>query len=240
YRKVRSIVSTEDMMNRQIIYLLALNRFYTPDYMNATKGNEFVSVASSTISSQLSSILGQLSDNWSIAPNIRSDRGDFSDVEVDLALSSNLLNNRLLLNGNFGYRDKAMNSNTFIGDFDIEYLLNRTGTLRLRAYNRYNDRNYYLRSALTTQGVGVVFKRDFDNMFNFLRPKRHKHRITLESTYLIPSKVFHPTPSLSTPSPLTPQSPSIFQAIPSPSAPAESQSSLGMYVPYGLGEDNMS
>lgn len=174
YRKVRSIVSTEDMMNRQIIYLLALNRFYTPDYMNATKGNEFVSVASSTISSQLSSILGQLSDNWSIAPNIRSDRGDFSDVEVDLALSSNLLNNRLLLNGNFGYRDKAMNSNTFIGDFDIEYLLNRTGTLRLRAYNRYNDRNYYLRSALTTQGVGVVFKRDFDNMFNFLRPKRHK------------------------------------------------------------------
>lgn len=27
YRKVRSIVSTEDMMNRQIIYLLALNRF---------------------------------------------------------------------------------------------------------------------------------------------------------------------------------------------------------------------
>ncbi|MDE5921556.1 MAG: translocation/assembly module TamB domain-containing protein, partial [Paramuribaculum sp.] len=137
-------------------------------------GNEFVSVASSTISSQLSSILGQLSDNWSIAPNIRSDRGDFSDVEVDLALSSNLLNNRLLLNGNFGYRDKSMNSNTFIGDFDIEYLLNRTGTLRLRAYNRYNDRNYYLRSALTTQGVGVVFKRDFDNMFNFLRPKRRK------------------------------------------------------------------
>ena len=46
YRKVRSIVSTEDMMNRQIIYLLALNRFYTPDYMNATRGNEFVSVAS--------------------------------------------------------------------------------------------------------------------------------------------------------------------------------------------------
>ncbi|MDE5634030.1 MAG: translocation/assembly module TamB, partial [Muribaculaceae bacterium] len=54
YRKVRSIVSTDDMMNRQIIYLLALNRFYTPEYMaSATRGNELVSVASSTISSQL-------------------------------------------------------------------------------------------------------------------------------------------------------------------------------------------
>lgn len=174
YRKVRSIVSTEDMMNRQIIYLLALNRFYTPDYMSTTHGNELVSVASSTISSRLGSMLGQLSDNWSIAPTIRSDRGDFSDVEVDVALSSHLLNNRLLFNGNFGYRDKSLNNNSFIGDFDIRYLLNRAGTIQLKAYNRYNDQNYYLKSALTTQGVGIVFKRDFDNIFSFLRRKRKK------------------------------------------------------------------
>lgn len=172
YRKVRSIVSTEDMMNRQIIYLLALNKFYTPDYMDATRGNELVSVASSTISSQISSMLGQLSNNWSIAPAIRSDRGDFSDVEVDVALSSHLLNNRLLLNGNLGYRDKSLNNNSFIGDFDIRYLLNRTGTLQLKAYNRYNDQNYYLKSATTTQGIGIVIKKDFDNFFSFLRRKK--------------------------------------------------------------------
>ena len=181
-RKVMSIVNTEEMMNRQIIYLLALNRFYTPEYMSATKGNELVSVASSTISSQLSNMLGQLSDKWSISPNFRSDRGDFSDVEVDLALSSHLLNNRLLLNGNFGYRDKSLNNNSFIGDFDIEYLLNRSGSIRLKAYNRYNDQNYYLRSALTTQGVGVVFKRDFDNIFSFLRPLRHHHDTPADTT----------------------------------------------------------
>ena len=174
YRKVRSIVSTRDMMNRQIIYLLALNRFYTPDYMaSTTKGNELFSVASSTISSQLGSMLGKLSENWSIAPNLRSDRGDFSDVEVDVALSSRLLNNRLLFNGNFGYRDKSMNTNQFVGDFDIEYLLNRRGTWRLKAYNRYNDRNYYVRSAQTTQGIGIMFKRDFDNIFSFLRRKKN-------------------------------------------------------------------
>ncbi|MDE5844473.1 MAG: translocation/assembly module TamB [Muribaculaceae bacterium] len=171
YRKVKSIVSTDDMMNRQIIYLLALNRFYTPDYMSSTtKGNELVSVASSTISSQLSSILGQLSDNWSIAPNIRSDRGDFSDVEFDLALSSNLLNNRLLFNGNFGYRDKTLNTNQFVGDFDLEYLLNKSGSLRLKAYNRYNDQNYYVKTATTTQGIGVMVKKDFDNLSSLIKP----------------------------------------------------------------------
>lgn len=176
YRKVRSIVSTDDMMNRQIIYLLALNRFYTPEYMTSTtKGNELVSVASSTISSQLSNMLGQISDNWNISPTFRSDRGDFSDVEVDVALSSRLLNNRLLFNGNFGYRDKTLNTNQFIGDFDLEYLLDREGRWRLKAYNRYNDQNYYLRTAKTTQGVGVVLKRDFDSFmsfFPFLRKKK--------------------------------------------------------------------
>lgn len=175
YRKVRSIVSTSDMMNRQIIYLLALNRFYTPDYMaSTTKGSELFSVASSTISSQLGNMLGKLSDNWSIAPNLRSDRGDFSDVEVDVALSSRLLNNRLLFNGNFGYRDKSLNTNQFVGDFDIEYLLNKRGSWRLKAYNRYNDRNFYVRSAQTTQGIGIVFRRDFDNFLSFIHRLRSK------------------------------------------------------------------
>lgn len=171
--KLRSIINTEDMMNREIFYLVALNRFYTPEYMNASKGNELVSLASSTLSSQLGNMLGQLSDKFSIAPNVRSDRGDFSDVEVDVALSSQLLNNRLILNGNFGYRDKALNTNSFVGDFDVEYILNKSGNLRLKAYNRYNDQNYYMRNALTTQGVGVVIRRDFDSMLSFLRPIRN-------------------------------------------------------------------
>jgi hypothetical protein len=159
------------MMNRQILYLLALNRFYTPDYMSgATRGNELVSVASSTLSSQLSSILGQISDNWNIAPAFRSSRGDFSDVEVDVALSSRLLNNRLLFNGNLGYRDKSLNTNQFVGDFDLEYLLTRNGNVRLKAYNRYNDQNYYLRTALTTQGVGIVLRKDFDALSDFFKP----------------------------------------------------------------------
>ncbi len=95
-------------------------------------------------------------------------------MEVDLALSSQLLNNRLLFNGNFGYRDNTYNTrnSNFIGDFDIEYLLNTKGSLRLRAYNHFNDQNYfYVRNALTTQGVGIMFKYDFDKWFNFLKKK---------------------------------------------------------------------
>ena len=166
-QKVRSIISSEDMMNTQMIYLLALNRFYTPDYSNngSNSGGEWASVASSTISSQLQNILGQLTDKVTVAPSLRSDKGDFSDLQVDVALSSRLFNNRLLINGNLGYRDPSTSSTTFIGDFDIEYLLNRTGNFRLKAYNHFNDQNYYLKSALTTQGLGVIWRKDFDTLF---------------------------------------------------------------------------
>lgn len=177
-RKVRSIISTDDLMSRQIIYLLALNRFYTPEYMGSTSnGGELASVASSTISSQLSNIMGQLTDKFTVAPSFRSDKGDFSDMEVDVSLSSRLLNNRLLINGNFGYRDRSTSQTTFVGDFDLEYLLSRNGDLRLKAYNHFNDQNYYLKSSLTTQGIGIVYRKDFDNPLTWLRRKSGKKKI---------------------------------------------------------------
>lgn len=176
-RKVKSIVSTNDMMSRQIIYLLALNRFYTPEYTGGqSNGSEWSSMASSTISSQLSNILSQMTDKLDVAPSFRSEKGDFSDMEFDLALSSRLLNNRLLINGNFGYRDRSTSNTQFVGDFDIEYLLNKSGNLRLKAYNHFNDQNYYLRSALTTQGVGVVFRRDFDRLFRRKKKNRQENQ----------------------------------------------------------------
>lgn len=177
-RKVKSIISTEDMMSRQVMYLVALNRFYAPDYTNANvvAGSELASVASSTISSQLGNMMGQLTDKVQLTPSFRSDKGDFSDIEVDLGLSSRLFDNRLIINGNFGYRDRATSTTTFIGDFDVEYLLNKSGNLRLKAYNHFNDQNYYLKSSLTTQGLGIVYRHNFNNLSNLLRRLKRKSK----------------------------------------------------------------
>ncbi len=179
-RKVKSIVSTNDLMSRQIIYLLALNRFYTPEYMDTSgTGGELASVASSTISSQLGNALSQLTDKLSVMPSFRSDKGDFSDLEMDLGLSSRLLNNRLLINGNFGYRDRTTSTTTFVGDFDVQYLLTRRGNLILKAYNHFNDQNYYLRQALTTQGIGLEYRHDFNRFLSFLRSGKKRSAETL-------------------------------------------------------------
>ena len=133
-------------------------------------------MASSALSSQLNNLLGQINENINIGTNLRSEKGDFSDVEVEVALSSQLLNNRLIINGNIGYRDNDVNNNTFIGDFDLEYLLNKSGNIRLKAYNHYNDKNYYVKSALTTQGVGIMYRKEFNKWsewFSWLRRRKN-------------------------------------------------------------------
>ncbi|MDE6403069.1 MAG: hypothetical protein K2K86_04590, partial [Muribaculaceae bacterium] len=40
---------------------------------------------------------------------------------------------------------------------------------RLKGYNRYNDMNYYVRTAQTTQGVGISFRRNFDSFSDLLK-----------------------------------------------------------------------
>lgn len=179
-RQVKSLMSTEDMINRQIVYLLLLSKFYTPNYaVTEQRTSDLAAVASATLSSQLSNILSQIDDRWQIGTNIRTSDSDFSSTEVELILSSRLLNDRILFNGNFGYRDNPLTNDAFIGDVDIEILLNRLGTWRLKAYNHYNEKYYYVGanggSGVQTQGVGILYKRDFDNLKElFSRPKKNK------------------------------------------------------------------
>ncbi len=40
-------------------------------------------------------------------------------------------------------------------------VVNRSGDVRLKAYNETND-HYYTKTNLTTQGVGVMYKKDFN------------------------------------------------------------------------------
>lgn len=175
-RKVRSIISSEEMLNQQVLYLLALNRFYT----SQSSDGDLISMASSTLSSQIANIMSHITDKVTLSPSFKSDRSDLSDMEVDIGLSSQLFNNRLLINGNLGYRDKRVSQTNFIGDFDIQYLLTKNGNLRLKAYNHFNDAYYYLKSALTTQGIGIIFRKEFDDPFHFL--KRHKKTNSIKVT----------------------------------------------------------
>ena len=162
------------MMTRQIIYLLVLNKFYTPEYNAQYKSNDFSAVASSALSSQISSIMNSFTDKVQLGTNIRTSQDGIEDTEVEMLLSSQLLNNRLIFNGNFGYKNSTINNqkNAFIGEFDLEYLLTPSGDIRLKAYNHANDMYMILKQALTTQGVGIMYKKDFTRFSDIFRRRK--------------------------------------------------------------------
>ena len=90
-------------------------------------------------------------------------------------MSGRLLNNRLLVNGNFGYRSTQTNTDNFVGDFDVQYLLTKRGEIRLKAYNETNDR-YFTKNSLTTQGVGIVVQRNFNNISELFSRKTKRNK----------------------------------------------------------------
>lgn len=161
---VHNYISTDEQMNMQMLYLLGIGKFYMQDNTNTNQSSSMMtSMLSSTLSGQLNNMLSQIisSNNWNVGTNFSTGVKGFSELEsFEGMLSGQLLNNRLLINGNFGYRDNPMANTNFVGDFEAEWLLNRSGDVRLKAYNETNDR-YYTKTNLTTQGVGIMYKKDF-------------------------------------------------------------------------------
>ncbi len=65
-------------------------------------------------------------------------------MEAEAMLSGRLLNNRLMINGNFGYKENVMANSNFVGDFEAIWLLTKkNGDFRLRGYNQTNHRSFY-------------------------------------------------------------------------------------------------
>lgn len=178
-RMVRSLISTEEERNMQVIYLLGIGRFYTYDYTGtqAQSASAMNSLLSSTLSGQLNQMFSSLmggNQNWNIGANLSTGDMGWSDMDVEGMLSGRLLNNRLLINGNFGYRDNPVAASNFIGDFDLQWILNKHGNLILKAYSETNDR-YFTRSALTTQGVGLQLKKDFIRWNELFKRKKSQN-----------------------------------------------------------------
>ena len=180
---VRSLINSEEEMNQQVVYLLAVGRFYPQGSNNADESGDtpsktslaMQSLLSGTLSGQINNMLGQIvkSNKWNFGANISTGDEGWNNAEYEGIINGRLLNNRLLINGQFGYRDNAATSAnpSFIGDFDIRYLLMPNGNLALKVYNQTNDR-YFTRSSLNTQGVGVIIKKDFTGLGDFFGTRK--------------------------------------------------------------------
>lgn len=175
---VNNLIATDEDRTMQVLYLMGVGRFYAYNYTANELGQSqsmlmMNSLLSSTLSSQLNNIISNAvgSSNWTFGTNISTGQLGWNDMEVEGLVSSRLLNNRLLINGNFGYSDRQAATTNFVGDFDMQYLITPKGTVSIKAYSETNDR-YFTKSTLTTQGVGLQLKKEFTRFIDLFRRKR--------------------------------------------------------------------
>ncbi len=163
--QVRSVISTDEMLMQQVVYLLLFNRFFTPDYLRSDESttglNETYSLLSSTITGQINSWLSKLTDRVAIGFNFRTDgEGTSASQEYETTFQINPIN-RLLINGNFGYRYNDLSNRPFFGDIEVEYMLTPEGQLRLKGYSHSVDK-YSLKQANMVEGLGLTYNYDYN------------------------------------------------------------------------------
>jgi hypothetical protein len=173
--KVRSVLYVSDKeentqeLNKQVFSLLVLNTFLPPPGAEAGYGHANVGTTTSSelLSNQLSNWLSKISNDFDIGVNYRP--GDeLSNQELELALSTQLFNDRLILDGNFGISDRenvsseAQSTNNLIGDISLEYKITKDGKLRAKAFNNSNQFSFQDVNSPYTQGLGLSYKEEFD------------------------------------------------------------------------------
>lgn len=174
-RIVNSIINTDDLRIKEFAYLIGFGMFFAPNNDNISGQSMLGSVASASISEVLNNALsGILGNKVTIGTDMNSAQEDLSDLEMNLSVSTQLFNDRLILNTNVGYQSgnnasAESNNSSFIGDFEAQYKLTKNGMLRLKAFNHTN--NEFHNISPMTQGVGILFVKEAKTISDLFKLK---------------------------------------------------------------------
>ena len=186
--QVMGYINTDQELNKQVFSLLLLRSFVTPSQLNASgvntanAGTAASNNATEMLSNQLNGMLSKFTKAFNVGFNYRPSSA-LSNEEIDVALSTQLFNDKLTVDGNLGVNNNTQQkTSTLIGDVNIDYRLTKDGKVHVKAFNRSND-NFQIATlgGQFTQGAGLYYRQEFNSMGDFFRrilstsPKKTKN-----------------------------------------------------------------
>lgn len=187
--RVESALSTEDKVQKQFLSLIISNNFL-PDEQSGIVNNTsaLYSNVSEMMANQLNNIFQKLDIPLDLGLKYQpNERGN--DI-FDVAVSTQLFNNRVVVNGNIGNKQYSSGNtqNEVVGDIDIEIKLDRTGSFRLNLFSHSADQYTNYLDNSQRNGVGVTYQTEFNTFRQFFRnlfssrKKRQEARLAEEQT----------------------------------------------------------
>lgn len=192
--RVQSALNTEDKRMKQALALLISGGF-VPDEQSGIVNNTTLlyANASEMMASQLNNIFRQLDIPIDLGFNYQPTENG-RDI-FDVAVSTQLFNNRVIINGNIGNRQYLSSSNSdIVGDLDIEIKLNRQGQLRLTLFSHSADQYSNYLDLSQRNGAGIVYQEDFNTLADLWRKIFHSKNNDERQTLPDPDAPRRPRP----------------------------------------------
>lgn len=163
---VESALNTEDKMQKQFLSILVANSFLPSEESGIVSANSnlLMSNFSAIMSGQLSNIFQKL--NIPLDLGFNYEPTDHGNDLFDVAISTQLFNNRVVVNGSIGSKKYGTNGDV-AGDLDIGIKLNRQGSLRLNLFSHSADQYTSYLDNSQRNGIGIAWQREFNNFGEF-------------------------------------------------------------------------
>lgn len=160
--KVESALNTEDKVQRQFISLLISGSFLPEEQSGIVNNTStlYTNLAE-IVAGQLNSILQKLEIPLDFGLNYQSNESGTNIFDV--AVSTQLFNNRVIVNGNVGNREYGNSSGgDVVGDIDIEIKLDKPGQVRLTLFSHSSDDYTKYLDNSQRNGVGITYQKEFN------------------------------------------------------------------------------
>ena len=121
------------------------------------------------MSGQLNNIFQKLDIPLDLGLNYKATQAGSSIFDV--ALSTQLFNNRVVVNGSVGNREQigGTSTNEVAGNMDIEIKLNRSGSLRLNLFTHAADKLSSFLDNSQRHGGGIAYQMEFNTFRQLFR-----------------------------------------------------------------------
>lgn len=162
-----------DEKTRQFLSLLLFKSFYNPDQSNFNGSNAVLGTTSNAITNIISDLIS--SDDGKVQFNVNYDIANPNNV--DNIINEDLVNvnvatqisDRVVINGKVGVPVGSKTQSSVVGEVKVEVLLNEKGNFRGVIFNRQNEIQYSTEEEGYTQGVGLTYQVDFNNLPELLQ-----------------------------------------------------------------------
>ncbi len=180
--RVESALNTEGKVQKQFMALIVSGGFI-PDEQSGIANNSSIlySNASEILSNQISNILQQLGIPLDLGLNYQHSTG--GDDVFDVAVSTQLFNNRVLINGNIGNDPySASSKRDVIGNIDVEVKLDNEGKIRMNIFSHAEDQysSYSDNGSGQRNGVGIMYQKEFNSFKDIFRKKSQAEKAYLK------------------------------------------------------------